>query len=181
MARKHRDKAAGAFHVYTHSVWAAAELYRDDRDRLIFLHELAHAVAKTQWRCLAFCLVQSHYHVLVEVDDGTLPVGMHSLNFRYAVRFNSRHRMKGHAFAARYGARRIEDDDDLLNVYRYVARNPVEAGLCESAAAWPWSSYPGTAGVVAPASFVDARRVVSCFDGPYETALARLRKFVDGL
>jgi REP element-mobilizing transposase RayT len=179
MARKHRDKAAGAFHVYAHSVWAAAELYRDDRDRLTFLHELARTVAKAEWRCLAFCLLHSHYHLLLEVDDGTLPVGMHSLNFRYAAKFNARHHMKGHAFAARYGSRRIDDDADLLNAYRYVVRNPVEARLCESAVAWPWGSYPGTVGVAAPASFVEARKIVSCFDGQYETGLARLRTFVE--
>jgi hypothetical protein len=48
MARRCRDKAAGLFHVYTHSVWAA-ELFRDDRDRGVFLRELARAGAKAQW------------------------------------------------------------------------------------------------------------------------------------
>jgi hypothetical protein len=80
MARRCRDKAAGLFHVYTHSVWAA-ELFRDDRDRGAFLRELVIAGAKVQ---------------------DALPIGMHSLNFRHAVEFNRRHGMKGHVLGARY-------------------------------------------------------------------------------
>lgn len=98
---------AGTFHVYSHSVWAA-ELFRDDRDRMVFLRELARAGDKARWLCLGFCLLGSHYHLLIDVDDDSLPVGMHSLNFRHAVGFNIRHRMKdtssGHA-TTRFGSK----------------------------------------------------------------------------
>ena len=118
---------AGTFHVYSHSVWAA-ELFRDDRDRMVFLRELARAGNKASWVCLGFCLMGSHYHLLLDVHDDALPVGMHSLNFRHAVGFNIRHRMKGHVLGARYDAVRIRDDEHLLTVIRYVERNPVRVG-----------------------------------------------------
>jgi hypothetical protein len=177
MARHCRDKAAGLFHVYTHSVWAA-ELFRDDRDRGVFLRELARAGAKVQWTCVGFCLMTTHYHVVLDVDDEALPIGMHSLNFRYAVEFNRRHRMKGHVLGARYDAGRIGDEAHLLAAYRYVMRNPVEASICATAEAWRWSSFAAAVGDVEPIEFVDPSIVISCFDAPREIAEARLRTFV---
>jgi putative transposase len=180
MSRRPRDVAAGLFHVYSHSVWAA-ELYRDDRDRIVFLRELARAVEKAQWLCLGFCLLGTHYHLLVDVDEGALPVGMHSLNFRHAIGFNIRHRMKGHVLGARYDSVRIRDDHPLLTVFRYVMRNPVEAGLVERPEDWPWSSYAATIGRAEQHSFVNASRILACFEGPPELAAARLHAFVTEL
>ena len=177
MARQSRDKDAGLFHVYTHSVWAA-ELFRDDRDRVVFLRELAQAGAKAQWTCVGFCLMTTHYHAIFDVDEDALPIGMHALNFRYAVQFNKRHRMKGHVLGARYDSVRIDDDNHLLRAYRYVMRNPVEAGICSTAAAWPWSSFAAAVGDAAPIEFVDPAIVLNCVDAPREIAEARLRAFV---
>src|SRR5262252_8976682 len=79
-----RDVAAGLFHVYTHSVWAASGLFRDDLDRLGFLRNLGRVTNKVGWTCLGFCLMNTHHHLLVEVCDGALPVAMHSLNLSHA-------------------------------------------------------------------------------------------------
>jgi putative transposase len=177
VARRCRDKAAGQFHVYSHSVWAAG-LFRDDRDRTVFLRELARAGAKAQWSCIGFCLMTTHYHVIFDVDNDALPIGMHSLNFRYAVQFNKRHRMKGHVLGARYDSVRIEDDSHLLGAYRYVMRNPVEAGICPTAEAWKWSSFGAAVGDADPIGFVDPSTVLSSFDASREIAAARLRAFV---
>jgi REP element-mobilizing transposase RayT len=177
MARQRRDKSAGLFHIYTHSVWAA-ELFRDDRDRVVFLRELARAVDKAQWTCIGFCLMTTHYHLVLDVDDDALPFGMHALNFRYAVEFNRRHGMKGHVLGARYDSVKIEDEPHLLDAYRYVARNPVAAGSCKAAEDWRWSSFAAAVGVAEPIEFVDPGIVIGCFDGPREIAAARLRAFV---
>lgn len=180
MARRPRDTSPGIFHVFTHSVWAADALYRDDDDRMRFLRELAGATARVAWRCLAYCLMGTHYHLLLDVDAAALPRGMHALNFRYAAGFNARHRMKGHVHGTRYNAYRIEGDASLLDRFKYVALNPVEAGLCQSAADWPWSSYPGTVGLAEPQHFVTDDLVLSCLDGPREIAMGRLRRYVEG-
>lgn len=178
MARARRDKAAGVFHVCCHSVWAAT-LFRDDRDRVTHLRELARAGEKAAWTCLGYCLMTNHYHLILDVPDGAMPTGMHSLNFRYAMGFNHRYGMKGHVHGARYEARRVEDDDDLLNTFSYVMRNPVEAGLCEQPADWPWSSYAATIGLTEAPSFVAVDRILACFGQPREIAVAQLRAFVE--
>ncbi len=169
---------AGLFHVIGHSI-RSVDLFRDDMDRVIFLRELARAGDKARWTCLAFCLMTTHYHLLLEVGDGALPVGMQALNFRYACGFNARHGVRGHLFAARYYAVRILNDSHLMVAYRYVARNPLAARLCEAAGDWPWGSYRATAGITAEHSFVDASRVLGCFSDWPEIARPRLRTFVE--
>ena len=151
---------AGIFHVYTHCVWAAPALFRDDTDRVTFLRELARATARIEWTCMAYCVMRTHYHLILGVEDGALPRGMHALNFRYACAFNLRHDMKGHVQAARYGSRRLNDDEELMQAFRYVARNPVEAGLCANPADWAWSSYAATIGKAEPITFVDPNRIL---------------------
>ena len=179
MPRPHRDTRAGIFHIFTHCVWAAPALFRDDLDRVAFLRELARVIRTFEWTCIGFCVMRTHYHLMLEVDDGALPTGMQSLNFRYAVNFNQRYAMRGHVQFERYGAVRIVNDSHLLTAFRYVARNPVEAGLCASAADWPWSSYRGAIGLAEPHSFVDPNRVLRCFDQLDELAVAQLRAFVE--
>jgi REP element-mobilizing transposase RayT len=179
MPRPKRDTAAGIFHVYTHCVWVAPALFRDTTDRLSFLRRLATTSAWVEWRCIAYCLMQTHYHLIVAVEDGVLPVAMQRLNYSYAVDYNQRYGLRGHVQFARYGSRRIKDDDDLLGVFEYVATNPVEAGLCRSPCDWPWSSYPAAVGLADPASFVDPRPVLSCFGDELDFAIASLREFVE--
>ena len=93
--------------------------------------------------------------------------------------FNQRHDMRGHVQATRYGSRRIDDDAELMHVFRYVARNPVEAGLCADPADWPWSSYASTIGKTEPIQFVDPSRIINCFGDTPEQAIAALRDYVE--
>lgn len=179
MPRRPRDTAAGIFHVYTHCVWAADAFFRDDYDRLTLIRELPRAIEVGGWTCIAFCLMTTHHHLIIEVPENGLPLGMHYLNFRYAVHFNRRHAMKGHVLGRRYGATRISDEGFLLDRFRYVARNADEAGLCDHPAAWPWSSYGGTVGLREPHSFVNANRVLACLNCPPEQAIVRLREHVE--
>lgn len=171
MPPKPRDLRAGIFHVYTHCVWVAPKLYRDDIDRAEFLRRLA-GVARPGWTCLQYVLMGSHYHLMVQVEDGVLPRAMHWINLAYARHHNRRYALRGHVQYWRYGSRRIEDDTDLVRTYAYVANNPVEAGLCASPADWTWSSYAGTIGVGELASFVDPSRVLACFDWPLDPRAA---------
>ena len=73
----------------------------------------------------------------------------------------------------------LQATSHLQNVYKYLARNPVEARLCGHCEDWPWSSYAGTVGLAEPHSFVDPMRVLESFDRERELAASRLRAFVD--
>jgi putative transposase len=178
MARPRRDTDPGTFHVTCHSV-RDTELFRDDLDRARFLNELAAVTARVGWTCIAYCEMTTHYHLLVDVEEGMLPIAMHRLNFRYACSFNARHGTRGHVLERRYGADRIMSEAHLLHAFRYVARNPVAARMVAAPQDWPWSSYAATVGLAQPCSFVDASPVLEFFGATRELATAMLREFVE--
>jgi putative transposase len=121
-------------------------MFIDDIDRSDFCNRLTRCIAKLDWRCRSFCLMTTHYHLLLEVEENRLQPGMQWLNGTYAQQFNRRHGRWGHLCGARYGSRPVESRRHLLRCARYIARNPVEAGLCRRPQDWAWSSYGATAG-----------------------------------
>ena len=68
---------------------------------------------------------------------------------------------------------------DALLEGRYVALNPVRAGLCQNPAQWPWSSYRALAGLDAAPEFLCESFILSLFGDTIETARARFRHFVN--
>ena len=119
---------------------------------------LGAVVKRCRWRCLSFCLMDNHVHLLVETPLPNLGEGVRRLHGPYAQLFNERHDKVGHVFQDRYGARRIRDDVHLVTTLRYIARNPVEAGLCAGERDWRWGSSAMLAAGVAP-PWLDAARV----------------------
>ncbi len=103
--------------------------------------------------------MSNHAHLVIETPLPNLGAGMQRVHGVYARSFNKRHERSGHHFQGRYGSVRIGDDSHLWTVLRYVALNPVEAGLCERADQWRWSSYGGVLRDAAPA-WVDATRLL---------------------
>ena len=94
---------AGIYHVTTRGV-ARTAIFLDDDERRLFLRLLAAEVQRHDWRCHAFCLMTTHYHLVVETELWRLSDGMHRLNGTYALAFNRRHRRSGHLFGERFAA-----------------------------------------------------------------------------
>jgi putative transposase len=128
----------GYFHVVSRAVFGA-RIYFDDADRRRFLDLLSVCETKHRWRCYAYCLMSTHYHLVVEARRQELSDGMQQLNGRHALGFNRRHRRYGALFAERYSVRVVESDEYLFEACSYVLLNPVKAGLCDSVEDWPWS------------------------------------------
>jgi putative transposase len=114
-------------------------LFRDDLDRRVFLAQFARAATSSRWSCHAYCLMTTHYHLLVETSQKALSRGMHRLNGCYAQSFNARHGRKGHLFEERFSAYLVEGDRYVEQASRYILENPVRAGMCERIDLWPWS------------------------------------------
>jgi putative transposase len=128
----------GYFHVTAHAV-AATWLYRNDDDRRDFLRLLVQAIDRFNWCCHAYCLMTTHYHLVVESSGLELSGGFHRLNGRYALGFNERHDRFGHLFAERFSSFVVESEEYLYDACCYVVENPVRAGLCDRPIDWPWS------------------------------------------
>lgn len=173
-----RPTAAGLYHLAVRST-IPDPFFRDGFDRIAFVSELARTCRQVKWTCVAVCLMGTHYHLIVDADEGVLPVAMKRLNWSYAVAFNKRHGRRGHLVGGKYLSIAIVDERQLLNTYRYVVRNPVKAGQYKRPQDSPWSSYAVTIGVAEGFSFVDASCILECFGGAHDVAVERLRGFVE--
>jgi putative transposase len=150
MARPIRIEYDGAVYHITSRGNARKRIYKDDIDRGRFLDVLAEVNRKYNWLCHAYCLMNNHYHLVIETPDGNLSKGMRQLNGVYTQSFNRRHNRVGHIFQGRYKAILIEKESHLMEVCRYVVLNPVRAKVVQSPGDWKWSSYNGTAGRIKP-------------------------------
>ncbi len=143
VARKHLP-SEGIYHVTARSV-QGQPLFVHDVDRLDFVSLFETAARKAGWRCHAWCLMDTHYHLVLETSVHTLSDSMHRLNTAYAQRFNRRHGRRGHLFQSRFSAWVVRDEQHLEATRRYVIDNPERAGLD---ILWPWRGH----GVVEPSS-----------------------------
>ena len=177
--RKPRENVdGGVYHAYARGNDRAV-VYRDDVDRQIYLRMLARVAIAKRWRCLAYSLMPNHVHLLIETPEGNLGRGMQRLHGGYAQTFNARHGRSGHVFQGRYGAVRMMSDEQLCATAGYIARNPVEATLCESPEEWQWSSYRAATTGPAPA-WLDVERLLTYFSTDSDKACRRYAEFASG-
>lgn len=144
MARPLRIQYPGAVYHITSRGNEKKTIYQDDWDRDAFLRTLEQVNKRYHWICHAYCLMDNHYHLVIETPDGNLALGMRQLNGVYTQLFNTRRGRSGHLFQGRYKALLIQKDTHLLEVCRYVVLNPVRAGLKRRPEDWRWSSYMAT-------------------------------------
>jgi len=147
MARPLRIEYAGAVYHVTSRGNGRKPIFRDDEDRMVLLDILKEVKDRYHWCCFAYCLMENHYHLVIETPDANLSQGMRQLNGVYTMRFNRRHDTVGHVFQGRYKAILIQKESHLLEVCRYVVLNPVRARLVRNPEDWRWSSYRATAGM----------------------------------
>ena len=178
MPRARREfTAGGKYHVFSRGSNRRA-IFRFDSDQADFLECLGRVVARHELECLAYCLMPNHYHLVLRTPDGRVSDAMKALNGRYSLRFNKRHGFDAHLFKNRFGAVAQETESQFLWTLRYVAWNPVIAGLCAVPAEWQWSSYAASIGEVAPPRFLARRRLLSYFGNVPEVAMTRYRDLV---
>ena len=180
MARPLRPLVADGIYHVTARGNGRAEIYADDEDRATFCRVLERSVERFDWRCLTYCLMGNHFHLLVQTPQPNLPRGMQSLQSGYAQEHNRRHGRAGHLFAGRYHAVLVQQDAHLLEVFRYIALNPVRAGLCRGPSEWTWSGHDAITGARRGPSWQAVEAARSYFtDGAHDGATAYAR-FVAG-
>jgi putative transposase len=128
----------GQFHL-TACGAGGAHIFVTDLDRVEFLRGLDVTIDRTGWELLAYCLMGTHYHLVIEAKAATLPDAMKWLNGVYSRRFNKRYERRGHLLGARYDVWLMRDERHFRATIKYVLNNPVRAGLCGAADEWPWS------------------------------------------
>jgi putative transposase len=144
--RKPRAFGNGLFHLAAHGS-DVRYLYSTNEDREDFLNRLAFVCERFELALVSYALMGTHYHAIVRIDDERISQALQRLHTEYSRHYNRRHGRSAHLFRAHPMAREIEDDADLVGAARYLARNPVEAGLVRDPLQWPWSSARAHAGL----------------------------------
>lgn len=146
MSRPLRVEFPGAVYHVTSRGNARKKIFLNDGDRETFIVTLAWVVGRFGWICHAYCLMDNHFHLLIETPQPNLSSGMRQLNGVYTQRFNRVHKRVGHLFQGRFKAILVERDNYLLELCRYIVLNPVRAHMVATANQYLWSSYRATVG-----------------------------------
>jgi putative transposase len=151
---------------------------RDDDDFQTLHLLLGITLTRFAWKCLSYCFMNTHLHLMPVTPQTDLDRGMQYLAGLYGRTFNSRHGRTGHLFGERYYAKMVNRDAHLLGAIRYVAMNPVRAGLCDAPERWRWGSYAALAGLAPPDPLVATADVLALFSDDESAARELLRDFV---
>lgn len=131
----------GLYHVFARGVGRCI-IYEDDDDRELFLSYLERFLVRPGIKMLAWCLMDNHYHLVLQGPMERISEGMKRLNSSYALAFNEKHDRNGHLFQGRFRSETIDSEEYLLTAVRYVHQNPLRAELCATCD-YDWSSYRG--------------------------------------
>lgn len=178
MARPLRLEFPHAIYHVTARGNARNDIFLDDEDRALYLACLSEVVSRFAWVCHAYCLMDNHYHLMIETPEGNLSLGMRQLNGVYTQRFNRRHGRVGHVFQGRYKAILVDRDSYLLELCRYVVLNPIRAGMVKKIERYSWSSYPATMGLAVCPAWLSVDWLLGQFAKTRAVARRRYAQFV---
>ncbi len=141
MARKPRVHVAGGlYHVMLRGNGGQDIFFsEDDRQHLYVL--IQEGVERFGHRIHAFCLMDNHVHLAVQVADVSLSKIVQNLSFRYTRWVNKAQVRVGHLFQGRYKAILVDADAYLLELVRYIHLNPVRARMVSEPSAYAWSGH----------------------------------------
>jgi putative transposase len=147
MPRQLRIEYPGAIYHVMNRGDRREPIFNDDTDRKRFIATLSEACLKTDWQVHAYCLMNNHFHLVLETPDANLVAGMRWFLSTYTARFNRRHKQFGHLFSGRYKSLIVEGSGSgyLRTVCDYVHLNPVRAKLLrpeQKLRDFAWSSWP---------------------------------------
>lgn len=162
MPRRPRSFAAGIFHLATHAS-DTRYLFRSDDDREDFLDRIAIVCERFELGLLSYVLMGNHYHLAIRVPDARVSRALQWLHTEYSRSQNRRYDRSAHLFRAHPMAREVESDRDLVGTCRYLARNPVEAGLVRDPLEWRWGSARAHAGLEPPRIPLEERQLQGAF------------------
>ena len=178
MARPLRIEYPGAVYHVTSRGNAGSSIFKDEEDRKNFLQILTESKKKYNFLCHTYCLMDNHYHLLLETLDGRLSQIMRQINGVYTQYYNRKRNRRGHLLQGRYKGILIQKDSHLLEVCRYTVLNPVRSGMVKSPELWKWSSYSELAGISKISNYLDKEWIAGCFGKTKKKSEKAYQQFV---
>ena len=143
MSRPLRIEYPGAWYHVMNRGRRGEDIFHDASDYRLFLEVLKDTAKMWNLKVSAYCLMPNHYHLLVQTPDGNLSRCMRHLNGVYTQRFNCKNKFDGQLFRGRYKSVLVEEDSHLVELLRYIHRNPLKANIIKNLDNYYWSSHHG--------------------------------------
>ena len=153
-------------------------IFQGKEDYLCFIDLLKEMAEMWRLRVGAYCLMPSHYHLLVQTPDANLSRCMRHLNSVYTQRFNKSHLTKGQLLRGRYKSILVEPESCLLELMRYIHRNPLETRVADRLDKYPWSSHKGYISRAKKWDWVYKHFILSLFSHDKADSLKRYKTFI---
>lgn len=141
MPRRPRLHVTGGLYHVTLRGNNGNDLFKSRSDRVRLNELVESALLEEQARVYSFCWMTNHLHLAIQVSGKPLGRVVHSFATKYARYYNAKYARSGHLFENRYYANLVDLDEYLLELVRYIHRNPVKAGLVAKPGSYLWSSH----------------------------------------
>ena len=178
MSRPLRIQYPGAWYHIMNRGRRAEAIFLEKKDYGSFIDLLKESVDLWNVRVSAFCLLTNHYHLLMQTPNANLSRCMRHIDGVYTQRFNRYHHVDGQLFRGRYKSILIDADTYLLELIRYIHRNPIDAGLVKNVDKYPWSSHQGYLSNKEKWDWLSKDFVLSMFSDDKGLSRTRYREFV---
>lgn len=132
----------GFFHIYNRGV-ARELIFIEEGDYQKFLTKLQELKTRHDYDyyVYAYVLMPNHFHILMQTQTTPIATVMSSLLTSYSMYFNKKYKRAGPLFQGRFKSKLCDRDSYFLGASRYIHLNPIEAGIVQKLADYPWSSY----------------------------------------
>ncbi len=140
MARKPRVHYEGAlYHVITRGN-NKEKIFGEENEKEEYLRIIKKYKDRYGFKLYAYCIMDNHAHLLIEVGNIPLSKIMQGIQQVYTQRYNRSRKQTGHVFEQRYKAFLCDKDSYLLNLVRYIHQNPLKAYIIDGIE-YKWSSH----------------------------------------
>ena len=180
MGRSLRIEYPGAHYHVTSRGNERKDVFKSQKDREQFLEYVESAVNRYEAVIHAYCLMNNHFHILLETPSGNLSKIMQHINGAYTNYFNMKRKRSGHLFQGRYKAIVIEADEYAQQLSRYIHLNPVRANIVGKPEEYRWSSYLDYVGERKRPEWLETSTILDYF-GKGEDRFTKYRGFVEEL
>ena len=176
MPRIARERSrSGIYHVMLRGA-NRQEMFHDEEDAVRFL-EITERYKKSEIKVYGWCLMGNHVHLLLQEGKEELAVTMKRIGVSFAWFYNWKYKTTGHLFQDRYKSEKIENDEYLITVVRYIHQNPVKAGMVKRPGEWKQSSCRAYYGEECyPPFLLDSNLILSIFSEDREIGV---KKFIE--
>ena len=138
--RKATLQAGEYYHIYNRGN-NRQPIFYEQENYFFFLQRLKEYTKKLNVVVIAYCLMPTHFHLLICPSLDNLSEMMRSLSISYSKAMNKRYNRVGTLFQGQFRTVHIDRDEYLLHLSRYIHLNPVKASLVKLPEDWQYSSY----------------------------------------